>query len=656
DLERVEVLKGPQGTLFGQNSTGGAINYIAAKPTDTLKAGFDIGYARFNEVTANAFISGPISDTLRVRAAVAQEYMDGWQKSLTRPGDRLGAKRFYNGRLLVDWEPSDRLKFEANASGWIDKSDSLATQFIRFDASVDTTDPRLQFVGDRLRSSPTDLKSIRAADWDPDFDFARDNKFYLLSLRADWEIAESISLTSITAYSRLTTDMPIDTDGTAFSNFRYDAQDGKIKTFTQELRLSGAISRLRWMIGANYQTLKGNEYQNLHTDGTNNATPVGFIQNQSAYINNQHPITKAVFGSGEFNVTDQLTLQGSIRYTDEKRKFNGCLADAGVDPASTPPGYVPLRDAWSILSWALRGFAGSPPVIPPNGCITFNDATLLPELTRRTLHEDNVSWRAGVNWKPNSDAMIYAYAGKGYKAGSFTILPAIFSSQFQPVTQESIMAYEAGFKVALADRRIQLTGAGFYYDYKDKQLVGVYDSGTFGQLPKLINIPKSRIWGAELEATVRPIEDLQFRGGVTYVNSRVQADPKAPNQALDPYANPTTYIGEAFPSTPRWQALGDAEYGFGLSNDIRAFMGGSITYHGASFAAFGEAPEFRLPPYTLIDLRAGVQSADGNWRFQLWGRNVTNKLYVTNVSHLIDAVTRSVGMPATYGATFSYRY
>jgi len=123
DLERVEVLKGPQGTLFGQNSTGGAINYIAAKPTDELAAGFEIGYGRFNEVTADAFVSGPLTDTLRARVAVRQESMGGWQRSMTRPGDTLGKKRFYNGRLLLDWQPTETLQFELNVSGWQDRSD-----------------------------------------------------------------------------------------------------------------------------------------------------------------------------------------------------------------------------------------------------------------------------------------------------------------------------------------------------------------------------------------------------------------------------------------------------------------------------------------------------------------------------------------------------
>lgn len=654
DLERVEVLKGPQGTLFGQNSTGGAINYIAAKPTDAPKAGVSLGYGRFNEIAADAFVSGPLSDTLRGRIAVRQESMGGWQQSLTRPGDRLGRERFYNGRLLLDWTPTDKLSFELGASGWIDKSDSLASQFMRFSQAAPVLDPRLQYISNALISAPTGLGSVRAADWNPSTSFSEDNNFYIFSLRSDWDVSESVKLASITSYSRLDVDMPIDTDGTAFDNFSFAAQTATAKTFSQELRLSGEASRIRWMVGGNYQDLNGEEYEKLSTTGTNNSIS-GFLQNSSAYINNQHTITKGVFGSAEVPITDHLSFQGSVRYTAERRKFNGCLADAGVDPASAPPGYVPIRDIFAGLSFALRGFSGAPPVIPPNGCLTLSDTTLLPETAQRSLHEHNVSWRAGVKWKLGPDAMVYANASKGYKAGSFTILPAIFASQFQPVTQESVMAYETGFKLMLAERAVQLSGASFYYEYSDKQLLG-FTNSIIGNLPKLINIPKSRVWGAELEATVRPINGLQISSGITYVNSRVEADPAAPNVALDPFNNPTTYIGESFPNTPRWQGVADAEYGFAVGRNLAAFIGGSATYHSSTSAAFGHAPDFKIPAYTLIDLRAGLRSPDDRWRFQVWGRNVTNKLQVTNISKLIDSLTRTVGMPATYGATLSFRY
>jgi outer membrane receptor protein involved in Fe transport len=653
DIERVEALKGPQGTLFGQNSTGGAINYIAAKPTDTLKAGFDLGYGRFSEVTAGAFVSGPITDTLRARVALRQEYMDGWQQSLTRPGETLGKKHFYNGRILLDWAPTDRFSFKTNISGWQDQSDSLATQFLGFAPSVPVT-PTSQMLADALSAAPSNPSNPRAADWDPGIDFARNDKFYLLSLRADWKVTDSINLTSITAYSHLTTDRPIDTDGTAINNFRYDIQDGRVRSFSQELRISGDFDAFKWMLGGNYQRQNGREYQLLNNPATNGILDLGpagfFNQDASTYLNEQRPTTKSIFGSVDYKLTEQLTAQGSIRYTTENRKFEGCLADAGRDPTATTN---PVRDAFAALSSVL---SGSPTVIAPFGCITLNDTTAKPELVRRALKENNVAWRTSLNWKPNSDTLLYANVSKGYKAGSFSILPAVFASQFQPVTQESILAYEAGFKVALADRRVQLSGAAFYYDYENKQLVGYYNSGLFGSLPKLINIPKSRVQGAELEATIRPVEGLRFMGGVTYIDSKVKADPVAPNQALDPFLHVISYVGEAFPNTPKWQAVGDAEYEFGLNENLNAFLGGSVTYRSNSFSAFGRSTQFQIPSYALIDLRAGLESKDGEWRVQLWGRNITNKLYVTNVSHLIDSVTRSVGSPATYGATLSYRY
>ena len=655
DLERVEVLKGPQGTLFGQNSTGGAINYIAAKPTDALKAGVDLGYGRFNEVIAGGFVSGPLSETVRARLAVRQEYMAGWQQSQTRPGDTLGRKRFSNGRLLLDWEPSDKVKFEFSASGWIDRSDGLAPQLLAFAAANPVT-PLTQYVADAMNASPKNPGSARAADWTPGFDYARNDKYYLLSLRADWEISDVISLTSITAYSHLTTDRPVDTDGSAFDDFRFDIQNGRAKMFSQELRLNGELGALRWMIGGNYQNLTGSEYQiidHFSTTDVVDLSPFGlpvYIQHSNSNYQKQRPITKSVFASLDFAVTEQLRAYASARYSDERRRFEGCLGDSGRSPTATS---VPIRTAFGALSSVL---SGSPTVVAPFGCLTFNDLTAKPGLVRRNLNEDNVSWRVGLDWKPSEEMLLYVNATKGYKSGSFSIVPAIFESQFQPVTQEAVLAYDAGVKLSLADRRVQLTGAVFYYDYKNKQLLGFYDSGPFGQLPKLINIPKSRVYGAEIEGTIRPVDGLVLSGGVTYVNSRVRSDPRAPDVPLDPFAQPTSYIGEAFPNTPKWQAVLDAEYSFALNRSLNAVVGGSATHLSSSYAAFGESPIFLMPSYTVFDVRAGVESADERWRLQLWGRNIGNKLYLTNVQHLIDSVARTVGMPATYGVSLAYRY
>jgi iron complex outermembrane recepter protein len=657
DLERVEALKGPQGTLFGQNSTGGAINYIAAKPTDTLKFGADLSYGRFNEVIAGGFVSGPITENLRARVALRSENMDGWQKSLSRPGDTLGRKRFYTGRLLVDWDPSEKLKLELNVSGSQDRSDSPAAQLVRA-FSRGFPNARTAPLIAAYQASAIPARGPRQADWDEGFDFARDDDFYLLALRGDWQVTDQLTLTSITSYAHMTTERPIDLDGVAVAgngfNFRYDRQDGLLKSFSQEVRLSGDMGPLKWVIGGNYQRQTANEFQLLSNPGSQGSfdfsalapvlgPDVGRIYywNHSTYLNNQRPISKAVFGSFDYELMDKLTIRASARYTNEKRKFSGCLAD-GAD--TTGPQFDAIRDAWSLLAGGVA--------IAPGGCLTLNDVTFQPGLVSSHLNEDNFSWRGSIDYKPSANSLLYVTAAKGYKSGGYSIVPAIFASQIAPVTQESLQSYEAGFRTSVAARRLQISGAVFYYDYKDKQLIG-WANTAFGPLPQLVNIPKSRVIGAELEATANPVDGLRVNAGVTYIDSKVKRDPALP---LDSFGQASSYVGERFPNTPKWNGLVDAEYGFPVSDSLKVFIGGSATFRSGTSSFFGNLPDFKIPGYSLFDVRGGFETADGNWRVQAYGRNITNKWYWVNVGVETDAIHRAPGMGATYGLAVSYRY
>lgn len=634
DLERVEVLKGPQGTLFGQNSTGGAVNFIAAKPTDELSFGGHAEYARFDQVNLGGFISGPISQTLGVRLALSTEQGGAWQKSVTRPNDRLGDRDLSTGRLTLDWNPDDIAHISFTASGWIDKSETRAAQYVRFSPiSPNYPEP----VRTLLLAQPTAPSDSRFADWNPNTDLRQDSKFYQLALRGDFDISESTALTTITAYSNYDSVAPVDTDGTAVNNI-LSTTSAKIEGLFQEVRLAGDGSQgnLKWMIGANYSYDETTETRMINISfGTNNGVgPRRY--NVLNNVNNINFKTVSLFGSMDYKISDAFTISGSARYTDQSQNGKGGTCDVGdgvYAAAFSLLSTVPFSPGDCVT---LRSQAGLSPYPPVGG------------LVERSLKEDNLSWRGNLSWKPNNDLHIYANVTKGYKAGAFSTLPVVFDTQYNPVPQEAVLQYEAGFKLAAANRTVQLSGAAFYSDYTRKQLLA-YVLTPFGNLPGLISVPKSRVAGAELELVWRPIEGLRLNGGVTYVDTKV----KSSSIVRDPFGVNIDINGYRFPSTPKWQASGGAEYTFPLSDAVNGFVGASLTYRSSTPLTFGGGAEFVAPAYTLVDLRAGVETPDGKWRGEVWGRNIFNKFYLTNTTHIIDTVARITGTPATYGIRIS---
>jgi len=643
DLESVEVLKGPQGTLFGQNSTGGAINYIAAKPTDEFSAGIDLGYGRFDAIQAGGFISGPLSDTLKVRLSGRHENRGDWQLSSSRD-DTNGQRNFTVGRLLVDWEPSDTLHFSLNVNGWKDKSDSQANQFIgfRFLVPCPPLGPGRQAACDALIAQPISPETSRAADWTPGRSYAVDDGFYQASLRGDWAVTDSVTLTSLTSYANYSSMAPFDTDGMAYEDLTV-LSDIDIDSFNQELRADGALGNgVTWMLGGNYQKGDSREDQLSILGSTNSAAFDRLVS-----VSSQSVTSKAVFASVEVPLGERFKILTSARYTTEDRDFNGCAQDGGAGD---------LAGLLGVISNLRNGLPPVPPAfIAPGGCVTLSAVTSLPLGGRvfDTLSEDNFSWRASLNYKPAANTLVYLTASKGFKSGSYPLVPGVFDNQFIPATQESVLAYEVGLKTAFADQRVRLNSALYYYNYNDKQVRGFVDVGfPFGNVPAIVNVPKSRAWGFEAELTAILAEGLQVSGAVNYIDTEVTEDFSIP----DPLGDISNINGGAFPFAPEWQFGGDIEYRFPVSHALDAFIGVSPSYRTSTIAAFGTNPILDVDGYALLDLRAGIESTEGAWRLEAFGRNVTDQYYWTQVTREIDAITRTAGMPATYGVRISYRH
>ena len=698
DLERIEALKGPQGTLFGQNATGGAINYIAAKPTNTLKYGADISYGRFNQIDGNAFISVPLGDDAGVRLAITGLSRDGWQRSITRSSDRNGAQKYLAGRLTFQAEPTSGLRLRATLNAWQDTSEPQAAQLI----AVRAQNPAAVQPG--VQAAPFPSRDPRAADWTtttnyvafvdpfaaaagtnfataarttPNLAPRSDRKFVQGALRADLDLGNVATLTSITSYLDFHQNLYSDKDGTALAVANIGPSFAQIRSFNQELRIANAgKGALRWVVGANYENSRTHEDQNLtFANGSSSAPGTLFINTTGSDVL-QKIRNYAVFANGEYDVTSKLTLKLGGRYTDSTNDATLCTKGNGDGTVSA---------LFNLLPGVFGVPAGSFTPIRTNDCYPLNRQFIPGKPAIQTLAEHNFSWRGGLDFKPSNGTLFYANISRGYKAGSFPTAAGSDYRSYLPVSQESVTSYEAGLKLSLFNRLVQFNGAGFYYDYKSKQIRGKLVDPVFDVLDILINVPKSEVYGAEAEVTLRPASGLTLGGSATYLHSRVKSD--GANRFIGPtaYGNSCTtaptfpghqagecdFTGSELPFTPKWSYSLNADYrmrmgdnALTLGADLRGQSSSVSTLNGRTID-FRTLPNdrhatdigrpFIIPPYAVVDARAGYEFANGRYKIMVWGKNVFNKYYVTNANHYLDTTVRFTGQPSSYGVTLSFR-
>ena len=658
DLERVEVLKGPQGILFGQNSTGGAINFIAAKPGDEFEAGGDLSYSRFNKKEMNGYISGPLSDTVGARLSFTGVNADEWQRSASRD-DKNGAEDYFAARLIVTFEPTDTSRYMVNINGWNDQSDPQAQQLAAINPQVplDAVTGLPPITVGAILAQQLTQEDNRAADWSPSINPSTDRDYYQIILRGDWDISDSMTLTALTTYQDFEQSSHSDGDGTSLVLFDLSPLNGAIDTWITEVRLAGSTDTMKWVIGGNYEKSNTSENEILnYIDSTNYTDQTAFI-NTSGIDLKQEITNYAIFGNVDYSLSDDLTLKVGARFTDSSIDVNSCNFAAANTSGAIDAGIG--ANVGSLFGVGL------------NECYTLNYSFVGGDPYVDSLEEDNTSWRLGLDYALSDDHLLYGNISKGYKTGSFPALAAAFFSQLEPVTQESVLSYEVGIKSSLADNSIQLNAAAFYYEYNDKQLRTKAQVPPFGLLDVLDNVPETEIMGFEADIVALVTDSLTLSGAITYLDSEVK---KYENGVGFNGVEGIDFSGEAIPFTPEFTYSLDADYRFSLDDGTQVFMGVNVTGQSESEAAFG-ASSLTLTPaqfangaqviksdYNVMDsyatwsARIGFETADMNWKVMAWCKNLTDEYYVTNLIASSDTTARFVGKPRTFGVTLGYQF
>lgn len=693
DLARVEVLKGPQGTLYGRNTTGGAINYIANKPSDSLIYGGSLGYSSYETTEASGFISGPLAETVSARLALRTIMRrDGWQRSRTRhPSseayngntgrnlggeyqqfgyDTLGEVDKQSGRFSLSWLAADNIDVSYHLDGWRDRSEPQALQVI----AIESQNAILGAAGlhPEVADYPVNDKNTqdnRVADWPNNgMEFRLNDSFYSTGVRVGWTLSENLDAVFLASLGRF------ESDGSFIPQSGVDTVNTERNVFATtdyynvEWRLSGNYSdEVFWQFGVNYSEDDVAEFQRLHhetvsiifpVDGPNGDGVAG-LDNRSGFGGNQLAEVAAVFVHSEWEFIDNLTLSGGARYTDESRKFNGCGQDVNVDDepgadqdsAGARDEGVGLATAFSALSLLQSPLAGYlPGTAAQGGCFTLDSETRRPGRYFGELQEDNVSGRLALDWRFAEDMLGYIALSRGFKSGSFPVINISDSVQFEPVTQEQLDAVEIGGKFTLLNKAMQLNASVFDYRYKDKQLVTNFRDPVFGALPILRNAPKSTVRGAELDIKYTPVEGLYLSLAAAYLDTEVKEFVSG-----DSNGDEFDFAGKPFNYSPRWEYTLLLDYVLPVFERYELSVGIDYSYSGETNASLEQDERFFIDDYGVINARLAFAPSTGPWQLMLWSRNLSDEYYYNNVTNQLDTIGRYTGMPVTYGISLSWQ-
>ncbi|MGF7169187.1 iron complex outermembrane receptor protein [Sphingobium xanthum] len=625
DLERVEVLRGPQGTLYGRNATGGAVNLITAKPTDTLE-----GYVRATVGGDNLYyagegaISGPLTEGIRARLALRGVHRDGYGIN-EFTGNDVDNVNQWSGRLHLEFLPTEKLSILLTGEYHKEHDRSLAVKF-RAISFPGTTTPSLTSLGQRdgasFASDPRNLNT----NYDP----INHRKQWALTGTISYELDDVFTLKSITSYRDFEAIFFHDFDMSSYAGYRL-AQTSATQTsanhwqpvfedqFSEELQLNIDTDKLHGIAAFYYLKEKVRVENHIGFDVLTNTDPF-----RVQFDGTQDVETWAAFANLTYDLTDQLSLKAGGRYSWEKRHLKN---NSGIGSAAT--GFVLDALQWDhSKSWT------------------------------------DFSPTLGVEYRPNDDLLLYFNWARGFKSGTAEIgsrRSAVATTPF--VNPEEVEAFEGGLKATF--QRVQFNLAVFHQKLENGQFQRTFPIAAppfFAS--RLENAAVSEANGAELEVRWRPTRGLVLDASIAYLDSKFTSffskDPLDPALFGPGGANvpDQDLSGNRTRMSPEWSLNLNPSYEFDLSDMGSLQLASNIAYRSKQYHTEFNDDRLAQDPYWMIDANMLFTTADERYSLNLWVKNLTDE-FVWAGSYAV-ATSRTIGgtlmPPRTYGATFGFKF
>ncbi len=609
DVERVEVLRGPQGTLYGKNTTGGAINFHTktADPGEGVSGYITGGYGNYDRREVSGAVNIPlVDDVFGARVAFTSTRVDGVVDNKYPDQDDQSSIDDWAGRVSLRWTPSETLDVVLRAT-----SSKSAPK--GYDVYANNIAPGgIAFTG-------YNREGLSYADSESDHPGSQDIRNRSGSLNVRWDVSDNLSLASVTSYDDGKWFTDADDDGSPYDLLRI-IQDSDAKAWTQDLRLaSNSAGSFNWLIGAFFYTDKVEstfDSRFFYSFASEEYSCFDDFFTGCIYSNEmrQDRDTYAAYAQGNWELNEKVSLTAGIRYTKDKIKLPYYRANLGFLDVATGVEYLDVEPIFT-----------EPPI--------------------DNADESNVSGKLGIEYQMNDLTMIYASVSNGFRGGAFPGQIQFGAQEITYAKPEDVYALETGFKNESENNTVRTNAALFYYEYRNQQYTDIQD--TLGQI--FTNAKKSWVYGGELELIARPVAELELHAGVGYTKAEYE----------DASLKGVDLNGNTLLISPEWTISGGIDWRI-ASNSL-----GDLSLHTNSsytsktyFDAFN-TNRISQGGYVLHDAQLSFETAAVPVRISAWIKNITDEKYGTyklSLQEFLNMDYMHRGRPREYGVEISYTF